>query len=270
MADEPDVQVADITPDDFDGKEPKAEPSPAKETKEEVKAEAKVEPKAEVKEEAKAEPETPAAQETDGESEAKAKEPEETEAPKGKAEERKTQLNTEIRDLVSQRNALKEEVAKANEVYQPATEDELVDGGMTATDAKVESLRQQIELKDYNDRVADAQLTLSSESQRVLNDFPIFNSDTEQYDKELAEEAAGLLEANLILDPNTQQVIGSNVSPYQLYKTLARASGIGGAKGQMKGQQDTEQMLANTDAGGSATPEKKPVDPLTALWEGEL
>jgi len=268
MADEPDVQAPDISPDDFDGKEePKTESSPVKETKAEVKAEPKVEPEAEVKEEAKAEPEV---KETD-KPEAKAEEPEETEKPQGKAEERKTQLNTEIRDLVSQRNALKEEVAKANaEVYQPATEDELVEQGLTATDAKVEALRQQIEVKDYNDRVADAQLTLSSESERVLRDFPLFNSESEQYDKELAEEAAGLLEANLILDPNTQQVIGSNVSPYQLYKTLARASGISGAKGQMKGQQDTEQMLANADAGGSATPEKKPVDPLTALWEGEL
>jgi hypothetical protein len=33
------------------------------------------------------------------------------------------------------------------------------------------------------------------------------------------------------------------------------------AKGQIKGQQDTEQMLANADAGGSAAPPKKAVDP---------
>ncbi len=263
MADEPDVQTTEITLEDFDGEQetPKAEPSAAKE---EAKAEPKKEPEVEPKEEAKAEPEA----EPEGVPEKVAEEPEK---PLAKAEERKSQLNTEIRDLVSQRNALKEEVAKANaEVYQPATEDELVNEGMAAHDAKLEALRQRIEVKDYNDRVADAQLTISSEAERVLTDFPIFNAESSEYDKELAEEAATLLEANLILDPNTSQVIGSNVSPYQLYKTLARASGISVTKGQMQGQQDTEQMLANADVGTSAAPAKKVADPLATLWEEPL
>ncbi len=262
MADDADVQVNEITLDDFNADEqesPKAAPSVAEDKKPAEKEEVKEEAKAET------EPETPEAQEPED----KVEEPvEEPETPKGKAEERKAQLNTEIRDLVAQRNALKEEVTKANaEVYQPATESELVDQGMSATDAKVEALRQQIEVKDYNDRVADAQLTISSEAQRVITDFPIFNSESKEYDKELASEAAALLEANLIYDPNTQQVIGSNVSPYQLYKTLARASQISAVNGQMKGQQDTEQMLANADVGNSATVQQKPVDPLMALWQ---
>lgn len=196
---------------------------------------------------------------------------EETEKPLAKADERKAQLNTEIRDLVAQRNSLKVEVEKANaEVYQPATENELIDQGLSATDARVEALRQEIEMGKYNERVADAQLTIGHESNRVLQDFPIFNPDSDEYDKELGEEAAALLQANLILDPNTNQVIGSNVSPYQLYKTLARASGISATKGQLKGQQDTEQMLANADVGSSAAPPKQKVDPLEALWAEPL
>jgi hypothetical protein len=260
------VEVAEITPDIFDGEQetPKAESTPAEpEAKaEEVKEEPEV-----AKEEAKAEPE-----ETETETPEETPKEEETETqPQGKAEERKSQLNTEIRDLVAQRNALKEEVAKANaEVYQPATEDELVEEGLSATDAKVEALRQQIEVKDYNERVAEAQLTIGHESMRVLQDFPIFNAESEEYDKELAEEAAELLEANLVRDPNTQQVIGSNVSPYRLYKTIARASGLSQVKGQIKGQQDTEKMLANADAGGSAAPPKTKTDPLTELWNEPL
>jgi hypothetical protein len=264
MADDADVQAPEITPDDFMADEQestKAESSPATDAKAEDKKPEVVEPK----EEAQAEPE---AEETEGESEeSEAEEP----AEPTKADERKSQLNTEIRDLVAQRNALKDEVQKANsEVYQPATEEDLVSEGLSATDAKVESLRQAIEMKDYNDRVADSQLTIESESQRVLNDFPVFNPDSESYDEELSKEAAQLLEANLIQDPNTGQVIGSNVSPYQLYKTLTRAQGISAAKGQIKGQQATEKMLANVDNASSAAPAKKPADPLTALWEDEL
>jgi len=273
MADEAtDVKDAEITLDDFnaDEQEPaKAEPSPAKkaekleekpeakETKEEVKPEA-------TKPKAKAEPEE--SKETEGEVEKPAVE---TDKPT-KGDERKTQLNTEIRDLVSQRNALREEVTKANsEVYQPATEAELEADGMTELEAKVEAMRQAAAMDKYNNEVADTQLTLESESQRVLQDFPIFNQDSDSYDKELADEAAELLQANLVIDPNSGQVIGSNVSPYQLYKTLARASGISETKGQIKGQEDAEKMLANTDTNSGVAPPAKPKDELMDLWTSD-
>lgn len=271
-ADAPDVEAPEITPEDFDGEQEKPE---AKADKETPKAESKPakeaeKPKPEDGKDTK-EPEVPDVPLKDDKESAEDKDAVKSDEKPSKADERKAQLNTEIRDLVSQRNALKEEVAKANsEVYQPATEDELVEQGMTATDAKVEALRQEIEVRNYNEQVADAQLTISSEAERVLNDFPIFNPDSTEYDKELAQEAAGLLQANLILDPNTSQVIGSNVSPYQLYKTLARASGISVTKGQIKGQQDTEAMLANADNATSAAPPKQKVDPIDALWAEPL
>lgn len=266
------VEEVEITPDDFtaDEQDTAVESTP---TKDEAKAEDK-EPEVATEETEEVETKSEDAEsETEDDSEEKSEdEVEETEdKPQSKAEERKTQLNTEIRDLVSQRNALKAEVEKANsEVYQPATEDELVDQGYTATDAKVEALRQSIEMKEYNDKVADAQLTISNDAQRVLTDFPTFNPESEGYDKELALEAAELAEANLIKDPNTGQIIGSNVPLYKIYKTLARASGISEAKGQIKGQQDTEKMLANADAPSSTAPAKKPADPLADLWSEEL
>lgn len=280
MADDVTDVASDISPDEFMADEqesPKAESSPAKPEAKAEKAEEKPEkakaeekPKQETpeepKEEAKSDEEQPqATPEEEAETEEKP-----AEKPT-KADERKNQLNTEIRDLVAQRNALKEQVAKANsEVYQPATEDDLVDEGMSATDAKVEALRQEIEMRNYNEKVADAQLTIESEANRVLQEFSVFNPDSTDYDEELSLEASQLLDANLIRDPNTNQIIGSNVSPYQIYKTLARAQGISTAKGQIKGQQATEQMLANADNTASAAPPKKTVDPVLSLWEDPL
>lgn len=282
MADEAtDVQDGEITLDDFNADEQdtaKAESSPAKE---QSKAEPK-EPEVakDTKEEVQADdtatpPDVPTKDAKSDEAKAQAEEPEveaSEDKPLGKAEERKAQLNTEIRDLVAQRNTLKAEVEKANaEVYQPATEDELTEQGMTAIEAKVEAMRQEREMEKYNSQVADAQLTIGHESERVLNDFPQFNPESgpDVYDKELAEEAAELLASNLIIDPNTNQVIGSNVSPYQLYKTLARASGISAQKGQLRGQEDAQKQLANVDAPTSAAPPKEKVDPLMELWKSD-
>ena len=154
--------------------------------------------------------------------------------------------------------------------------------GMSATDAKVEALRQQMEVRDYNERVAESQLTLGSESLRVMQDFPIFNPDNPSYDQELAAEAADLMEANLIRDPNVPEIdpatgeptgkgliIGSNVSPYRFYQTLYRASSISAAKGQIKGQQAQQEQLANADTPGSIAPPKKASDPVLDIWNDE-
>lgn len=289
MADDAtDVQVAEISPDDFMADEQvstKTESSPVEQEAPEAKEDANV---ADVKpDDTGTETTEEQSEETDTDTPEEATPKEEapdTDKPTTKADERKAQLNTEIRDLVAQRNALKQEVEKATgEVYQPATEADLMEEGMSATDAKVEALRQTMEVRDYNERVAEAQLTLGSESLRVMNDFPIFNPDSDQFDQELAEEAASLLESNLIrdknvpeIDPSTGQptgrgiIIGSNVSPYRFYKTLARAAAISSTQGQLKGQQAQQEMLANADAPAATAPAKKKADPLTTLWEGEL
>lgn len=279
MADEAtDVQQAEISLDEFMSDEqesPKAESSTAEDKKPEV-----------APEEAKA-PEAKEEAEKEGEPEVKeeAEKPAKPLEPLGKAEQRKDQLlgeiqtykdklgispNAEIRDLVAARNALKARVEKTNaEVYEPATEEDLTAQGMNSLEAKVEAMRQQNEMREYNERVVEAQLTINTEAERVIRDFPIFNPESDVFDKELADEAAALLEANLIRDPNTNEIIGSNVSPYQLYKTLDRASGISATKGQIKAQQATEKMLANADSASSAAPAKKTEDPLVELWKSD-
>lgn len=262
MADEAtDVQGAEINPADFDGDDPetpKADPSPAApKTPEAAKPADKPadppegdEPPAPADED---EPVAPDPDNPDGK-------------PFAKAEERKAELNTEIRDLVSQRNALKTEVEKANaDAYQPATEQELEQEGMAATDAKIEAMRQRLEMREYNDKVADAQLTIESESQRVMTDFPRFDPKAAEFDEELRDQAAELMQANLILDPNTNQIIGSTVSPYQLYKTLDRAAGSSAAKGQIEGKKAAEKEAANADAPSSGAPAKKAADPVTEM-----
>lgn len=193
---------------------------------------------------------------------------EETEKPQGKAEERKQQLNTEIRDLVSQRNALKSEVEKINsQVYQPATEEELQQQGLTPEMAAIESMKQREEMRDFNTQVADAQLTLESESSRVMQDFPMFNPESDQFNADLANRGRALLNQSLIHDPNSGQVIGSNFSPYQIFETLAAAHQTSAAQGQIKGQKATEQMLASADPSTSSSPPKSKKDPVQAILE---
>lgn len=195
----------------------------------------------------------------------------------GKAENRKQQLNTEIRDLVSQRNQLKQEVERLNsQVYQPATEQELLDQINPETgeyynslEAKVASMEQRQEIERYNNQVAEAQLTLSHEANKALQDFPMFDSESPDFNAELAAEVDQLLGANLVFDQNTGQVIGSHVSPYQLYKTVANSAKSAATRGQVEGQRATEQMLANADVVSSSSQAKSNKDPIMEALQSD-
>lgn len=199
-------------------------------------------------------------------------EPEETpeEQPQGKAETRKQQLNTEIRDLVAQKNALRQQVETLNsQVYKPQSAQELVDEGYSEEVAEVKALKQELELQNYNNKVVEANIALGESSAQVLKDFPIFNPDSDEFQPEIAAQAAEALEASLIRDPNTGQIVGSSLSPYQIYKPIADAYSMSHTQGQIKGQKATEKMLSNVDSRGSLTPAQPKKDPLLEILSSD-
>ena len=207
--------------------------------------------------------------------EAEAEEPEKPSV----ADQRKEQLSGEIRDLVTTRNQLKQEVEQLTAgVYRPQTAEEIMaDTGQNANDARITAMEQRQELRDYNDRIAEQQLVLRTESQRVLRDFPMFDPSGANYQEGLAQQAATLLEKNLIRDPNIPEVIdgqntgrgmviGSHLSPYELYKPIADAFAVAAVANRAQGQKAAEQMLASADPQSSTPPKETKEDAfLTGL-----
>lgn len=191
--------------------------------------------------------------------EAQVDETQEEEKPQNQgAEDRKQQLSGEIRDLVSQRNAIRQEVERLNaETYQPATETELQEQGLSPEMAAIEAMKQERELERYNTQVSESQLTLRSEAQNALKDFPMFDpSNKDSYNPAIAEKVDKILGANLQYDQNTGQVVGSNVSVYELYQSFAETAQSSTEAGKIAGQKATEKMLASADSPTGAAPAK--------------
>lgn len=216
--------------------------------------------------------EEPAAdQETEGEDskdkteDTKAEETDTEERKKG-AEARKAQLQTEIRDLVATRNQLREEVSAKNaEAYKPATADELVEQGMDPAMAEVTALKQRTELAEYNAHVADLTASINTEALQVMHDYPMFDPNSPEYNKDIAEMAGSVYErvAGIKTDPKTGLPYSANVLPRQVYQAIAQAFSAGASTGEVRGQQATEQMLAAADSPTtSATVEEPKVDPF--------
>lgn len=177
-----------------------------------------------------------------------------------KGEVRKDQLNTEIRDLVAERNRIRQEVEQLNaQFYKPASVDELTEQVNPETgeyynrvEAKLEALEQAQQVERYNNQVAESRLAISSETARAIQDFPMFNAQSPEYNPQVAADVDQILEENLIIDKNTGQWIGSNISPYKLLKTVANAYNSSAVKTAANGQRAVEKMQAQADIPSSA------------------
>ena len=200
-------------------------------------------------------------------------EPEKPQEKSSRADARKQQLNSEIRERIAERNALRDEIAAlSRQKYDlesssdiPTVESLLEqinpDTGDYYTRAEAENLRlnkrldafeKQQEFNAYVERVLDSRMQLSQEANKVVKDFPIFDPESDQYNAELTAAADELMQNSLIKDEKTGQVIGARISPYQLYSTIANAKASGEAGGKTSGRKAALDMLNNADVTTSA------------------
>lgn len=190
---------------------------------------------------------------------------EEPSKPKNAAENRIRTLVDEKNNLAAQNRALKQEIEQLNaKVYAPATEEELVESGMSPEEAKTEVLRQQIEVGDYNNKVVEMNAALGQESLQVCHEFPMFDQNSDQYNKEIAEPIAELYSqvSGMSTDPNTGVINDIKVYPYQFYQTIHAILQTAQKSGEAKGQKAAEAMLAAAEPSTSSAPKQQEEDPF--------
>jgi hypothetical protein len=189
-------------------------------------------------------------------------ETEETTEDKPKA---KNNAQDRIRGLVSEKRALQKEVERLTAMaYQPKTAQQLQEEGMDETAAQVEALRQENAVKDYTSHVVELTNDLNMESLQVMQDFPVFNPNSPEYDKDFAEEVGQkyLHMSGIETDPRTGNIVKANVLPYEYYETMANVHSRGLTKGQISGKKAAEKQLASTETTGNQTLKKEQTDPV--------
>ena len=207
----------------------------------------------------------------EAETEPSTTEPEESQ--RKNAETRKQQLNNEIRDKVAERNALREEIAELNrQKYQLKNAEDLptVEALMeqqnpetgdyyTRTEAKlarIEAERQlekeERQMNEYVENIVDNRMRLKDEAEKALKDFPMFDEQSDAYNKELAEQVNQIAERLIIKDRNTGEIIGSHGSIYDVYAAFSNAASLAETNGKIAGRQAAVKMMNSTDVVGSS------------------
>ena len=179
--------------------------------------------------------------------------------------------NRELREQLAQLTARETQVATEQDLINqinPETGEyyTVQDAERIARYQANESQQQTIAQQRQELQIQQSVNNLTSAATKALADFPMFDESSKDYSPEIAAQADELLRENLIIDPNTQQIIGSNISPYKLYKTIADSARAYGVKAQVSAQRATEKMLANADVTGGA-PQKSSGDPLDDVFD---
>lgn len=177
--------------------------------------------------------------------------------------ERLERLQTQESQVATEQELLNEVNPETGDYYTPMEAERIA--RQQALEAQAQSTAQE----RYQLEVMNNQMTIRSEAEKALTDFPMFDQQSPNYKPELAAQADQLLGQSLIF--NEQGVlVGSNLSPYQIYKTVADAAQANSAQARAEAQKATEKMLANADSPGGASNASKPkVDPDLEAFDSE-
>jgi hypothetical protein len=252
----------EITTDIFAEEETTSAPeSSPEETKPQAEAKAE-EPAAETETEGEAEPEGDESSSDEAETEET-----ETEQPKKGAEVR-------IRQLVAQNHQMQETIKDLTaKVYRAQTPQEILaadeDGTVSPEMAEIQSLKEERQISDWTNHVTNLNTRLEAEANLILRDYPEFDPSSDSFDEGLSTKAQSLYlrAAAMETDPNTGLVVNANLTPYEIYQTLAEARRDAVKTGEVKGQKASDKMLAAADTTSVAAPKPVKKDPLLALWE---
>lgn len=211
-----------------------------------------------------------------------------TEEPQySKAEQRKEQLNTEIRQMVESKRQLEQELQQMQQSQrpdgQPLTEEAILNEVnpntgeyFTPTEAQVVLMQQQIhqmqqqsQQQQYESQVSQAQTRLAQDIEGSLKDYPMFNSESKEFNKPLADRARVFIEANLVKD-QSGRIVSTNMPVRDILSTLADIQSSSVTVGEAKARQATNKMLSAADVASGRTEATKPKsDPFEAGFESE-
>lgn len=224
---------------------------------------------------------------------------EESEKPKKGAEKRIEQLDEEIAELEGQldpksddykeqaREAVASRLARRSQLMQQVKQrseqqfsnpdvNQLLetvnpDTGdyFTPVEAKLALMERSQQIKQYNEQVADAQVQIEADADRVLKEMSMFDERSEDYNKELAEYADNAVKQGLQYD-QAGNLVGSAVPIYQFYKSIASAYEAGSTKGAVNGRKAVQQMRNRVDPGSRAAQTENKEDEFLKAFDENL
>lgn len=170
------------------------------------------------------------------------------------------QRNAEMAQRRIQQRTKQDIARQLDESYGPKTQEQLQNEGLSQEDARYQALREELAYDKQRTEIAELNAGMQIEAVNVVNDFPIFNPKSKNYDPDFATEVeqAYRTAARVQVDDNNI-VTNAEIPLYDFYQRMNNIYSRGATKGTQEGQANMAAMLSRTeDIGGSSSTSKGP------------
>jgi hypothetical protein len=187
-------------------------------------------------------------------------EDESPDAPKTeKAKNRFQQLANENNTLSMENRALRDQIRTlVKDQYPTQTAEEIMEQDDTVDEDKAEilALKQRVEASDFSNHVVELNANINVDATTVLREYPEFDPNSDQYDKEFAEQTREgyFKRARVAFDETNTYIISAEEPLYEYYKEMAEIRRKAIDAGRTKGQQSKADMLSRVDSRPAAKP----------------
>jgi len=211
--------------------------------------------------------ETPEGEQPPAEGEKPDKQPDAEETAK---QERQQQNAMMAERRIAERNRTRQEVAQQlDSVYGPKTAEQLEDEGLEPQQAQIQALREEMAYERQRSTIAELNAGMQSDAVNAMNDFPVFNEKSPDYDPEFTAmvQQQYQVAARLQTDDNGI-ILNAEVPLYDYYQSMNKIYNRGSSKGSSQGQAEAMQMLSRTeDATGGSSSSRRGEETLEEMGE---
>lgn len=176
-----------------------------------------------------------------------------------------------------ERQQTRQAVAKQIEdTYAPKSQDELyeeaINNGLTeeqaAYEARIQAVEARAEFREQQANIAELNSNMQAEAVNVLNDFPVFDPKSPDYDADFTNMVQQTYQTAARLQTDENGIVLSAELPlYDYHKQMAAIYNRGASKGAQQGQAEMQDMLAKTEAVGSGSPGSRGAETLDEMYE---
>lgn len=151
-----------------------------------------------------------------------------------------------------------------DQVYGPRTQEQIyeealeqgIDPNQAALQAQVQALQEQMVYSEQRGAIAELNATMQAEAVNAMNDFPVFNEKSPEFDPDFTAmvEQQYRVASRLQADQNGI-ILNAEVPLYDFYKSMADIYSRGSSRGAKQAQAETVETLSRVEsvAGGSST-----------------
>lgn len=160
------------------------------------------------------------------------------------------------RQAYQNRARTRQQVAQnIDEHYAPKSQEDFMAEGLSEQDARIQAMEARMEYSEQRAQVAELNAAMQSDAVNVINDFPVFNPKSPDYDPEFAQLVEQQYQqASRLQVDEYGNVLNAEVPLYDFHQRMAQIYGRGASRGTQQAQSDANQMLARTEnPGGSSS-----------------